>query len=141
MSIKDRLCNFLLKTEIGNNARKEFNEQQKAFQDNEPYTRTWKTVLAAQERGYTTICNVYKNLGEEATAIEFAEIIKDISFLESPLDNVMTFAEATEELECAAGYLNSLVKREILIEGEDFRRAGRVCLIEKRKVEELKKLK
>lgn len=139
MSIKDRLCNFLLKTEIGNNARKEFNEQQKAFENNEPFTCTWKTVLVAQERGYITMCNVYENLGEEPTAKEFADIIKDISFLDDALDNVMTFAEATEELGCATGYLNSLVKRGVLVEGKDFRKAGRVCLITRKKVKSLKK--
>ncbi len=139
MNIKDRLCNFLLKTEIGNKARKEFNEQQKAFENNEPYTRTWKTILAVQERGYTTICNVYENIGDDPTAKEFANIIKDISFLDDALDNVLTFSEATEELGCAAGYLNSLVKRGVLIEGEDFRKAGRVCLITRKKVESLKR--
>lgn len=138
MSIKDRLCNFLLKTELGNKARKEFNEQQIAFEKNEPYTRTWKTVLAAQERGFTTICRTYENLGDETTANEFANIIKEISFLDDPLDNIMTFAEATEELGCATGYLNSLVKRGVLIDGEDFRKAGRVCLITRKAVDRLK---
>ena len=138
MSIKDRLFNVLLQTEIGNKARKEFNEQQKAFENSEPYTRTWKTVLAVQERGFKTMCDVYENLGDEPTSKEFADIIKEISCLEDTLYNVMTFAEATEELGCATGYLNSLIKRGVLIEGQDFRKAGRVCLITKKTVERLK---
>lgn len=137
MTSKKRLCEFLLNV-FGNECRKEFNEQQVAYQKGEPYTRTWKTVLAAQERGLKTMSDVYRNLGTEPTALEFAEIIKEISENDYPLDCVMTFAEATEELGCATGYLNSLVKRGALKEGEDFRKAGRVCLITRKTVDRLK---
>lgn len=85
MSIKKRLVNFLLEV-IGEDCRKEFNEQQKAYNNGEAYIRTWKTVLAAQERGLSTMSDVYESIFEKGesddTAIEFSRIIKEISELD-----------------------------------------------------------
>lgn len=85
MSVKKRLVNFLLSV-AGEDCRKEFNEQQDAYNNGEEYVRTWKTVLAAQERGLSTMSDVYESIFEkgecDVTAIEFARIIKEISELD-----------------------------------------------------------
>lgn len=85
MSVKKRLVNFLMNV-LGEDCRKEFNEQQVAHNNDEKYIRTWKTVLAVQERGLSTMSDVYESIFEKGecddTAIEFAKIIKEISELD-----------------------------------------------------------
>ena len=55
-----------------------------------------------------------------------------------PLDAVMTFAEATEYLGKSVSYLNALVKFDKIKEGVHFRKAGRIKLIRRSVVEQLK---
>lgn len=57
------------------------------------------------------------------------------------LNEVMTFAEATEYLGKSKQYMNDLVKAGKIIEGDHYRAAGRVKLIKKEVVEQLLKNK
>lgn len=47
------------------------------------------------------------------------------------LNNVLTFAEAAELVGIDRAYLTNLAKEGKLVEGKDFRRAGRINLIKK----------
>lgn len=54
------------------------------------------------------------------------------------LDEIMTFAEATEALGKSSSYLNNMVATNKLVEGYHFRKAGRVRLVKASVVEEIK---
>ena len=57
----------------------------------------------------------------------------------NPLYEVLTFAEASSILDKAPNYFSELAKKEKLIEGIDYRSAGRQKLVLRSVVERIKK--